>query len=213
MIKNKRRVLIAEDEFFVAKSIKFALINAGHEVVGCATNGEQAIKMTCELKPDVVLMDIKIPNIDGIEACAEIQNRCPTPVVVLTAFEESGLVDKANEAGVAAYLTKPADAAELDRTIEIAVTRQKDLIELRRVNAELTKALEEIDTLRGIIPICVGCKKIREDKDVWAQIEVYIEAHSDVKFSHGLCPDCFNEFYQHEDWFIEKMATEKEQKR
>jgi signal transduction histidine kinase len=142
--QEKIRVLIAEDDYLVAEMIKGLVQEAGYVVVGEASNGEEAIDKTCSLRPDVVLMDIRMPDLDGIEATHRIQEECPTPVIILTAYETPELVERATEAGVAAYLIKPPDLRELDRSIGIAIARFQDLMEVRRLNQELAKQNEEL---------------------------------------------------------------------
>ena len=105
--ERKTRVLIAEDDYLVSESIKRALGKIGYELVGKASDGKEAVSMAIELRPDVVLMDIKMPEMDGLEAAQKIQECCPMPIVVLTAHEAQELVEKASAAGVGAYLTKP----------------------------------------------------------------------------------------------------------
>ncbi len=203
MKKNDRtRVLVAEDDYLVSETIKYALKEIGYELIGKAVDGREAVEMACSCKPDVVLMDIKMPEINGLEATSQIQERCPVPVIVLTAHESQDFVEKASEAGAAAYLTKPPKSAEIERAVTIAISRHKDLMELRRLNKEIeskNKALEksfrEIKILRGFLPICAECKKIRDDKGYWNQIECYIRDHSEAEFSHSICPDCAKKLY------------------
>jgi YesN/AraC family two-component response regulator len=147
-------------------------------------------------------MDIGMPDTDGIHATQLIQASCPTPVVVLTAYETSELVERASVAGVGAYLVKPPQARDLERAIIIAMARFENMLELRRLNAELQarnqelqEALDQVRTLRGLIPICQSCKKIRDDQGYWHQVEDYVESHSDAAFTHGLCPDCSRKLY------------------
>jgi AmiR/NasT family two-component response regulator len=200
-------VLIAEDEPAVARVIESFLENMGYTVIGKANNGLQAVEMTQSLQPDVVLMDIKMPGIDGLEATQQIQETCPTPVVVLTSTDNPEVVQRAGAAGAGAYLLKEPDANEIERAITIAVARFKDMMELRRLTAdlqkrnverdqliaELTDALSKVKTLSGLLPICASCKKIRDDQGYWRQIEQYIKDHSEAEFSHGLCPQCAEE--------------------
>jgi len=200
--KEVIRVLIAEDDYLVSETIKRTLKDIGYELAGKASDGLEAVEMACSLKPDVVLMDIKMPEIDGLEAASRIQECCPVPVVVLTAHESQDFVDKASEAGVAAYLTKPPKPAEIERAVTISISRHKDLMELRRLNKEiesknkeLKKAFAEIKILQGFLPICSSCKKIRDDKGYWNQIESYIRDHSEAEFTHGICPDCIKKLY------------------
>ena len=189
------RVLIVEDDSLVSEMIQGLLEERWYVVAGRAMNGLQAIEMTQSTRPDVVLMDIELPDMDGIEATRHIYESCPTPVVVLTAYNTPELVERASAAGVGAYLLKPPDAHEMERAITIATARFNDLMELRRLNAELQDALAEIKTLRGILPICSSCKKIRDDEGYWNQLETYIQEHSEAVFSHGLCPECAKKLY------------------
>jgi AmiR/NasT family two-component response regulator len=192
---SRVQVLIVDDDFLVAEAIQEILERLGYIVVGKAANGRQAVEDTQTLRPDVVLMDIKMPEMDGLEAAQQIQDCCPTPVVLLTAHETQELVEQASAAGVGAYLMKPPQAREVARAITIALARFGDLMELRRVNAELLDALAQVRTLSGLLPICASCKKIRDDQGYWHQVEVYIRDHSEARFSHGICPDCAKTLY------------------
>lgn len=189
------RILIAEDESLVMEMIAGIIDELGHTVVGTARNGVQAVEMTRDLKPDVVLMDIKMPHVDGLEAAHRITESCPTPVVVLTAFETPDMVEQASVAGVGAYLTKPPNVREVDRAITIATARFADLMSLRRMNAELRQALLTVKRLSGMLPICAHCKRIRDEQGHWQDVEAYIRDHAEVEFTHGLCPDCTVELY------------------
>lgn len=189
------RVLVVEDEFLVGEMIVGVLEDAGYSVVGRATSGSQGVELTRSLRPDVVLMDIKMPDMDGIEATLRIQETCPTPVVVLTAHESMELVEQAGEVGVGAYLIKPPKPREVERAITIAMARFEALMKLRELNAELMEALEKVKKLSGMLPICASCKKIRDDEGYWHQVEAYIREHADVEFSHGICPDCSRKLY------------------
>lgn len=189
------RVLVAEDNQVVAETIKVALQEIGLNMVGLAVTGVEAVDMTISLRPDVVLMDIEMPELDGLEATRQIQKQQPTPVVVLTAHEGDDLIDKAGEVGASAYLSKPPQAKEIERAIIMAMARHDDLMECWRLNRELDEALKEIKELQGILPICSSCKKIRDDKGYWNQIEAYFRQHSEIGFTHSICPDCAARLY------------------
>ena len=207
--RNPVRVLVAEDDYVVSEEIRRAIKAVGYEYAGLASTGEEAVKMVSTLRPDVVLMDIQLPGIDGLEAARLIQLEHPTPVVVLTAHESQDFVDKAAEMGIAAYLTKPPQADDIERAVTIALARHHDLVELGRLysevsvanlqwestNRELERALEEIKTLRGILPLCSFCKKIRNDDGFWEQVDVYISTRTEAEISHGICPDCLRGQY------------------
>ncbi|MCB0167550.1 MAG: response regulator [Anaerolineae bacterium] len=195
-------VLIAEDDYLVSKMIRGKLEQTGYTIVGEAADGRQAVDMTRAVQPDVVLMDIEMPYLNGIEAAEEIQQYCPTPVVILTAYDTPELILKASEAGVGAYLRKPPHTKDLQIAITVAMARFGDLMELDHLNEtlqlrnkELQAALDQIRTLKGLLPICAQCKKIRDDKGYWHEVEVYIREHSDADFSHGICPSCLRALY------------------
>lgn len=189
------RVVIAEDDYLVAEEIKRTLRASRYEIVGEAANGAQAMELVGETRPDVVLMDIKMPQMGGLEASIHIQQQWPTPIVILTAHESKDLLERASEAGAAAYLIKPPNLAEIDRAVTIALARHHDLMELRRLNGDLKKALHEIKLLHGILPLCSFCKKIRDEAGEWQRLEAYIHQHSEAEVSHTICPDCVREHY------------------
>ncbi|MCB9099486.1 MAG: hybrid sensor histidine kinase/response regulator [Anaerolineales bacterium] len=142
--KKNVRVLIAEDDSLVSQMIQRVLKLIDCTVIGEARNGQQAIEMAQNMQPDVILMDIEMPDMDGLEATFHIQASCPTPVVVLTAFDAPGLVEQAGEVGVGAYLLKPPKARDMERAITIAMARFGDMMELRRLNAELQGRNQEL---------------------------------------------------------------------
>jgi signal transduction histidine kinase len=139
------RVLIAEDDYLVSEMVKGILREMNYKVIGEASTGHEAVKLTQQLHPDVILMDIRMPDMDGIEATRHIATRCPTPVVMLTAYETPDLVVRAGEAGAGAFLVKPPSATEIERTVTIAMARFEDLQKLRALNAELQARNEELD--------------------------------------------------------------------
>lgn len=194
-IKDQIRVLVAEDNHLVSEMIKHFLKLIGFEMAGLAVTGVEAVNMTISLRPDVVLMDIEMPELDGLNATRQIQARQPTPVVILTSHEREELFNKASEVGASSYLIKPPKIKELERSIIMALARHKDLMECWRLNSELEKALLEIKTLQCILPICSSCKKIRDDEGYWNQIEAYLRQHSDINFTHSICPDCAARLY------------------
>lgn len=189
------RVLIAEDEGLVAAFTRLELQAGGFVVVDTAPDGRRAVELVHRLRPDVVVMDIAMPELDGIAAAAAIQSECPTPVVILTAHTEPDHVRQATAAGVGAFVVKPPRADELARAITIAMARHADLLELRRVNEQLQHSLAETKTLTGLLPICCGCKKIRDDTGYWSEVEAYVSTRTTAKFSHGYCPACLRKYF------------------
>lgn len=140
---KKLAVLIAEDDFFAREKIKELVETIGYTLVGEAANGLEAIELAEKLLPNVILMDIQMPKMDGLEATRQIQARHPVPVVVLSAYQTPELIEQASEVGVGAFLVKPPTAREIDRTITIAVARFADMLELRRLNAQLQNEMVE----------------------------------------------------------------------
>jgi CheY-like chemotaxis protein len=196
------RILVVEDERLVRESIVIFLESMNYHVVGKAGNGAEGIKKAQKLNPDLIFMDIKMPQMDGIEAARQLQAMSAIPVILLTAYESEDLIRQASEAGVISYLMKPPTPQEIRRGVTIAMARHHDLMQVTQLNKDLQertedleKALAEIKALRGILPICAHCKNIRNDEGYWEKVESYIEKHSDVLFTHGFCPDCQKKFY------------------
>lgn len=138
------RVLVAENNHLIGQLVQGQLSKLGYEVAGQAVDGLEAVKMAKEVKPDAIIMDIDMPEINGIEATRQIFNDCPIPVVMLTAYGSTELVEQASEAGAGAYLVKPANTPELDRAITIAMARFKDMMTLRDMNSTLQTLNDEL---------------------------------------------------------------------
>ena len=195
---NPVRVLIVDDSELFRRSTCRILEVLGYDVVGEAQNGRQAVEKTLTLHPDLVLMDVEMPELSGIEAAREIQKCHPTPVVLLTAHDSLDLIHEARDAGVAAYLVKPLDPQEMQRIVTIALARFEDWVALRHANEQLAqrngqlqKALKAIKTLRGLLPVCAWCgRKIQNEAGEWVSLEYYIESHSEAEFTHGICSEC-----------------------
>ena len=139
----KRRVLVAEDETLIRLDIVEILTGAGYEVVGEAENGEKAVELAREHHPDLVVMDVKMPVMDGITAAKTIAEERIAPVVMLTAFSQRDLVESAQEAGAMAYVVKPFGENDLVPAIEVAVAR---FDEIRALEAEVTSMADQFET-------------------------------------------------------------------
>jgi AmiR/NasT family two-component response regulator len=188
-------VVVAEDDFLVSREIVRTAEAAGFVVLGTARDGEDAVDLVKRVSPSAVLLDIEMPRMNGLAAARRLRDEHPVPVVILTAYESPEFLREAKEAGVGAYLTKPPEVAGLLRAVEIAVARHADLVELRRLNADLQRSLDEVKTLRGLLPICSGCKKIRDEGGAWHPLERYVTRHTEAQFTHSLCPDCIRTYY------------------
>jgi AmiR/NasT family two-component response regulator len=203
------RILIVDDNDSILEALQKILRAAACTVIGEAHDGAQAVALAKRLQPDIILMDIEMPNLNGIAAARHIQKHQPTPIILLTVHDTPELIEQAREAGVVGYLVKPPDANEIIRTIKIAMSRFNDFRELQRLNAELErlnreletrnaqlqKAMAAIKTLKGLVPICAWCgKKIQDEDGTWVQLETYIAERSEAEFTHGICPDCLEKW-------------------
>ncbi|MCW6003706.1 response regulator [Micromonospora sp. CPCC 205371] len=139
---ERRRVLIAEDEALIRLDLAEMLVEEGYDVVGEAGDGETAVRLAEELKPDLVILDIKMPIMDGLAAAERIAGERVAPVVILTAFSQRDLVERARAAGAMAYLVKPFQKSDLVPAIEIALSRYQEIAALESEVAGLTDRLE-----------------------------------------------------------------------
>ena len=139
---ERRRVLIAEDEALIRLDLAEMLVEEGYDVVGEAGDGETAVRLAEELKPDLVILDIKMPIMDGLAAAERIAGGRIAPVVILTAFSQRDLVERARAAGAMAYLVKPFQKSDLVPAIEIALSRYSEISVLESEVAGLTERLE-----------------------------------------------------------------------
>jgi DNA-binding response OmpR family regulator len=161
-------------------------------------SGVEALQKARSIVPDLILLDVMMPGMDGFEVCRQLKEDAALqniPVIFITALGQSEEESRGLRLGAADYITKPFNP-------ELVLLRVRNHIELKnrrdaleRHAVELEKALAEIKVLRGVIPICAACKKIRDDKGYWSQLEIYIRERSEAEFSHGICPDCAKELY------------------
>jgi response regulator NasT len=150
----RQRVLIAEDEALIRLDLAEMLREEGYQVVGEAGDGQEAVELAESLRPDLVIMDVKMPRRDGIDAAAEIAAKRIAPVVLLTAFSQRDLVEKARDAGAMAYLVKPFSISDLVPAIEVALSRFREIAQLESEVAELGDRLETrklIERAKGLL--------------------------------------------------------------
>jgi len=146
---------------------------------------------------DVLLLDLSLPDSLGLETLIKAHAKFPSlPIVVLTSMEDEELGIRLVQGGAQDYLVKgQADGLTLYRTLRYAIERKQEETEREHLITELQKALAEVKTLSGLLPICSGCKKIRDDHGYWNRIESFISEHSDAEFSHGICPECAQKYF------------------
>ncbi len=157
--KKARRAVVAEDEALIRMDVVETLREAGYDVVGEAGDGATAVKLAIELKPDVVVMDVKMPELDGISAAEQIAKANVAPVVLLTAFSQTELVERARDAGAMAYVVKPFTPADLLPAVEIAISRYRQIATLSSEVADLTDRFEtrkRVDRAKGLLMSKMG---------------------------------------------------------
>jgi response regulator NasT len=147
-------VVVAEDESIIRLDLCESLQEEGYEVVGQTTRGDEAVALVDRLEPDVAILDIKMPGLDGIEAARRIRDRRTTAVLILTAFSQRDLVEQARDAGAQAYLVKPFQRSELMPAVELALARHRETVALEQLVADATGRLEArkvIDRAKGVL--------------------------------------------------------------
>jgi response regulator NasT len=154
-----RRALVVEDEALIRMDVVETLREAGFDVVGEAGDGEQAVALAIELRPDVVVMDVKMPTMDGITAAEKIAQAHAAPVVLLTAFSQAELVERARDAGAMAYVIKPFTPADLLPAVEIAISRYRQILALEDEISDLEERFEtrkRVDRAKGLLMTKMG---------------------------------------------------------
>jgi sigma-B regulation protein RsbU (phosphoserine phosphatase) len=188
------RILIADDDDVSRLELKALLTRHGHEVVAVADGTEAWDVLRGNDPPRVAVLDWQMTAMDGVEVCRRVrESRLARSVylILLTAHGDKEHILAGLEAGANDYVTKPFDRNELLARVRVGgqmVGLQADLA--ARVN-ELEDALAKVKQLQGMLPICSYCKKIRDDKNYWHQVETYVRCHSEAEFSHGICPGCW----------------------
>jgi sigma-B regulation protein RsbU (phosphoserine phosphatase) len=188
------KVLIAEDDEVSRIVLSRMLQKWGHEVVA-TLDGRSAYEiLEGEDAPGIAILDWMMPEMDGLEVCRRLRqlNRAEPPyVILLTARDQTDDIVAGLDSGANDYVVKPYDWRELKSRLRVGermVTLQRDLAGRIR---ELQYAMAKIHELQELIPICSYCKKVRDDRNYWEQVESYISTRTGVQFSHGVCPQCY----------------------
>jgi CheY-like chemotaxis protein len=190
------QVLIADDDLIQRRLLQAALAEWGYAVTAAGDGLAAWQALQGPDAPKLAILDWMMPGLDGPEVCRRLRG-WPTPepvyVILLTARGAKADVVQGLEAGANDYVTKPFDREELRARVgvgRIVVELQHSLAARVR---ELETALAQVQQLRGLLPICSYCKKVRDDQNYWQQVEHYVAAHSAARFSHGICPDCYRQ--------------------
>jgi CheY-like chemotaxis protein len=188
------KILIAEDERVSRRLLELTLAGWGHEVIVTEQGEEAWAILEQEDPPSLAILDWMMPGMDGIEICRRVRQRKNSSgvyIILLTAKSSKANIVEGLIAGADDYVTKPFDRDELRARVHVGET----VLDLQQKLAgrviELEEALGQVRVLQGILPICSYCKHVRDDKDYWQSVECYISDHSETKFSHGICPKCY----------------------
>ena len=192
------RLLIADDDPNTINLLCKYLTQWGYDIV-TASNGIEALNVIKGKRPpQIVILDWLMPGMDGVEVIRQarrLEFSNPPYIILFTVRDEKGAIIEGLDAGANDYVTKPFDKEEFHARIRVGerfILLQNALSDRIR---ELQEAIAQIKNLRGIIPICSYCHKIRNDQESWERLEKYIGEHSEAEFSHGICPDCVKKHF------------------
>lgn len=191
-LKNSR-VLVVDDNTANIDVMLTFLEMEGYEI-SIATSGEMALHVTAHDQPDLILLDVMMPNMDGFETCRMLKKNPKTeaiPIIFVTAKKETADIVQGFQSGGVDYISKPYRQEEVLARVKTHLQLRQLMKTQEQLIHKLNRALDEVKTLKGILPICSYCKKIRDDEGQWHQLEKYISNRSDSEFSHGICGDCY----------------------
>lgn len=192
------KILIAEDDPILRRLLEVTLARASYEVVLAENGGRAWEVLEAEGAPRLAVLDWMMPEIDGLEVCRKVRARegvSYTYIIMLTARGRKEDIVAGLEAGADDYLTKPFDPHELRSRVHVGERILGLESDLQQKVVELQAALDQVETLQGLLPICMYCKKIRDDSDNWQRLETFIQARSEARFTHSLCHECMAEHY------------------
>jgi DNA-binding response OmpR family regulator len=194
------RILIADDDRFSLKLIETVLSADRHDLVLRSTGDEAFRVLKTPPVPEIAVLDWMMPGMSGLDVCRQARAvpGLPTYLILLTSRDRPEDLAEGLAAGADDYIVKPFNDMELRARITVGariVGLQRGLAD--RV-AELESALQRVKQLQGLLPICSYCKKIRNDQNYWVRVEAYLTKNADVRFSHGICPECLQRFAEPE---------------
>ena len=188
------KILIAEDDRVSCRLLESTLAGWGHDIV-VTRDGQQAwARLQEKDAPKLAILDWMMPEADGVEICRrvrQLESAVPVYIILLTAKARKADVVNGLIAGANDYITKPFDRAELQARVNVGVTVVGLQQKLSERVIELEEALGHVKLLQRILPICSYCKHVRDDQNYWQSVECYISEHSEAKFSHSICPNCY----------------------
>jgi len=195
------KVLIADDDVVTRRLLETTLKSWGYEV-RMATDGDEALRILEEkLCPEMALLDWQMPGKDGPEICRATRARpqtLPVYIILLTSVGGRQNLIQGLQSGADDYVTKPFDRDELRARLGVGRRIVELQLSLAARVQQLQDALARVKQLQGLVPICSYCKKIRNDRNYWQQLESYLSDHSEAQFSHGICPECYEKIVKAE---------------
>jgi CheY-like chemotaxis protein len=206
------KILIAEDDPVSRRVLVATLDKFGYEVVVAANGAEAWDVLHSADAPHLAILDWMMPEIDGVELCRRVRalpTSTPPYLILLTAKSSKEEVVVGLDAGANDYLTKPFDRAELRARVQVGAHVLELQGNLAARVLELEAALSQVKQLQGLLPICSYCKKIRDEQNYWHRVESYLSEHSDVEFSHGICPACYTNVVQPQ---LDKIGSREDHK-
>lgn len=206
------RILIADDDAVTRQLVQMLLAKWEYEVTPVDNGTDACANLVSEDGPSLAILDWMMPGLDGPEVCRKVRAsnpKRPLYLILLTTLEKKDNIVMGLESGADDYLAKPFDPGELRARVragERVVNLESDL---RQHVRELEDALAHVKQLQGLLPICSYCKKIRDDQDYWHSVDRYIAKETNVRFSHGICPTCYDEIIvpQLEDGNVESKGA------
>ncbi len=217
-------IMIVDDDAALQMELEESLLSLNYEVAGVARSGEDALEMVETLAPDLILMDILMPGgMDGITTAEEIRVKSDAGIMFISGFGEPDYIDRAKALEPLGYILKPFHEAEIQAAVEIALQRRTIEMELKQAHealketnrnleleikrrqlaeeekdsaiAKLQKVILKLNSLKGLLPICAACKRVKDVKGHWRSVESYVSEHSDADFTHDICPECAKKLY------------------
>ncbi len=190
-----REILIAEDSVVIRRLLESHLTNWGYKILTTENGAEAWERLQQEVAPRLVILDWMMPEMSGVEVIHHVRaqrNRPYTYIILLTGNTTREDLAEGFAAGADDYIFKPFDETVLHARINTSERILNLEQTLAKKITELETALSHVKQLKELLPICMFCKKIRDDQDYWHQIEAYLHQHTGTDFCHGICPDCFS---------------------
>jgi DNA-binding response OmpR family regulator len=188
------KILIADDDSMSRRLLEMRLRKHGHELVLVENGSEAWEELERDAEISIAILDWMMPEMTGPEVCRRVRRRGDVqPIYLILLTSRVGQEDLVTglDAGADDYITKPFDFEELRARVRVGVRMVRLQQSLAARVSQLEEALANVRVLQGLLPICLYCKKIRDDQNYWQQVDKYIGDHSQARFSHGVCPDCY----------------------